>query len=82
MREWLRKVLVGTDGNPSISNVILISGLLAPLLLGAVFVILCAFGKLQWSAVAGGMEWIKDFTVLALLPYLFKKLAYAVGISI
>lgn len=73
MREWLRQIALGDDGKPSISNIVLLVGLGLPLIVWAVALVLVAFGKLEWSSISGAMDWVKEFVVVVILPYIGKK---------
>jgi hypothetical protein len=71
----LRQIVLGEDGKPSISNTVLFIGLGLPLVVWAVTLVLVSLGKLEWITIAGAMEWVKDFVVVVILPYVGKKIS-------
>lgn len=82
MRGWFRNVLVGTDGQPSISNVLLLFGLGGPLVVWAVLLGLEVCGVIGPDVGAKRMEWVQQYSFTIILPYCLKKLAYHIGIAV
>lgn len=78
MNSWLKRALSEGDGTPSASRLVLFTGLGGPAIVWVLVLLLVLFGVIEWTLVAGAMEWIKDYSALVVLPYFLNLLQAAV----
>lgn len=77
VRQWLAGVLQGTDGNTSVSNLVMFGGLTVvfPLALG--LLVADVMGWAPWPKEP--MDWLRDYSVVVILPYCFKMISFIVN---
>lgn len=74
IKDWLKGLLRGSDGNTSISNFVMFVGLGGTYPIAIVLLIMTVSGVVEWPEKP--MEWLLKYNVTVTLPYIFKMFTF------